>query len=89
MTPMVTSLVVLMFSYADSYDGSNEPATVTTPYSISRKTHSNFNTMTLLLSKGQSGIPEFRQPDLILQINTGQRSLLEMGKRYNIEIYGS
>ena len=85
MTPMVDLFsVVLMFLMLTATMSQTEPATVTTPYSISEKKTPDFNIMTLLLSKDDKVYLFFDNgPDTSLRYRP--KVLAEMGSRYNIE----
>jgi biopolymer transport protein ExbD len=85
MTPMVDLFaVVLTFLMLTATMNKTEPATVTTPFSISEKPTPNFNTMTLLLSKDDKVFLNFDNgPDTSLRYRP--KVLAEMGARYNIE----
>ena len=72
MTPMVdTFAVILIFLMLTATMSSPEPATVSTPYSISEKPTPDFNAMTFLLSpEGKVFVNFDNGPDTLLQIQT-------------------
>lgn len=85
MTPMVdTFAVILIFLMLTATMSSPEPATVSTPYSISEKPTPDFNAMTFLLSADGKVFMNFDNgPDTLLKYRP--KILAEMGKRYGIE----
>lgn len=85
MTPMVdTFAVILIFLMLTATMSSPEPATVSTPYSISEKPTPDFNAMTFLLSPDGKVFMNFDNgPDTLLKFRP--KILAEMGKRYGIE----
>ena len=85
MTPMVdTFAVILIFLMLTATMNSPEPATVSTPYSISEKPTPDFNMMTFLLAPDGKVFMNFDNgPDTILKFRP--KILVEIGKRYGIE----